>query len=171
MEEASTRMDVNNILSHALSHGLYFVGAYAFLLGIWSVSSVQHTLRMMNKRFDAWDDRYDEWEDYFDDWDERIEKHEDDENEDDITLRTYVADESGDVVVYIKHDLSKNFTLIVPKHAPIRGRSILNVFYRRSTRSQNAHIQLRYMDMDYETVTVSIMRDDMELYDFLQELV
>ncbi len=140
---------------------------YMYLSNMIDNLYVQKKLDNFEKRFNAWDDRYDEWEDYFDDWDDRIPPEDDDTTE--LEYETHCT-ETGEYVHYIKY-MNGDFMLILPRNEAIRGKSIINVFLRRETRSTRGHVQMTYVDLHNEVQTMSIIRNDAGLYDFLCEFI
>ena len=61
--------------------------------------------------------------------------------------------------------------LILPQNKAVRGKSILNVFLRRETRSTRGHVQMTYLDTDYAVTTISVVRNDVGLSEFLSEFI
>lgn len=134
-----------------------------------AIAHIVNKVDNFEKRFNAWDDRYDEWEDYFDDWDDRIPEEQEEDEEIVNVYRTYET-VSGDYVHYIKY-MNGDFMLILPQNKAVRGKSILNVFLRRETRSTRGHVQMTYLDTDYAVTTISVVRNDVGLSEFLSEFI
>ena len=131
--------------------------------------AIEHIVKKVDnfeKRFNAWDDRYDEWEDYFDDWDDRIPE----EDEEIVDVYHTYETVSGDYVHYIKYT-NGDFMLILPHNKAVRGKSIVNVFLRRETRSTRGHVQMTYLDMEHTVTTISVVRNDAGLSEFLSEFI
>jgi hypothetical protein len=163
--------------SLAMAVMTFTVGVSTYLYTRMSMSNLCDKIDKFDKRFNAWDDRYDEWEEYFDDWDDRIPQEEEDDTLSVITTdaptemeyHTHVA-ECGEYVHYMKHG-DRDFMLILPRQEAIRGRCILNVFFRRETRSTRGHVQMTYVDLAGDVHTMSIIRNDSGLHGFLSEFI
>lgn len=166
--------------SLALAVMTFTIAVSNYIYNHRSVTYLCDKVEKFDKRFNAWDDRYDEWEDYFDDWDERIPHEEDDETSvastetetdagTDMDYHTY-ATEGGDYVHYMKY-ANNDFMLILPRQEGIRGKCILNVFFRRETRSTRGHVQMTYVDLTGNVNTMTIIRNDTGLHAFLSDLI
>lgn len=158
--------DIVDMLTLGLTAVTCLASFYMYLSNMLDNHYIHRKLDNFDKRFNAWDDRYDEWEDYFDDWDDRI-TPEDDEME--IECDTHCT-EAGEHVHYIKY-ANGDFMLILPRNEPIRGKSIINVFLRRETRSTKGHVQMTYLDLHNQVHTMSVIRNDSGLCDFLSGFI